>query len=368
MLSDPQTRSRYDAFGPDFRQVPEGMDPQTWRRAQAGARARERAGAGAGARGRQAGRGPGFNYTAGGDIDIDELFGGLFGSRGGRGAHGWGPVPGADQATDIQLTVEDAYHGTRRAIRLAGDDGTRTVEVTIPPGVTEGQRIRVAGQGGRGSDGARSGDLYLVVRIAPHPLYRLEGRDLYVELAAGALGGRPRHVGYGANSGRGCHGHGANRNIVRAAAAPARPRPAQPARRARRHVRGSQDHGAAAADRGRAGSVRAASCRFRFRSEEAEVTCAIVRTTQLDLDHFAAATGMHPELVRRFVAMGLLEASPDRTGCLWFAPSQVASAARIQRLRAGFALNYAAIGLVTDLLDRIAALQTALRSSRPPGG
>jgi curved DNA-binding protein len=180
VLSDPQTRSRYDAFGADFRQVPEGMDPQTWRRAQAGARARERAGAGA--RGGQSGRGPGFSYTAGGDIDIDELFGGLFGGRGGRGGRGWGPVPGADQATEIQLSVEDAYHGTHRAIRLSGDDGARTVEVTIPPGVTEGQRIRVAGQGGRGSDGARSGDLYLVVRIAPHPLYRLEGRDLYVEL------------------------------------------------------------------------------------------------------------------------------------------------------------------------------------------
>jgi chaperone modulatory protein CbpM len=98
------------------------------------------------------------------------------------------------------------------------------------------------------------------------------------------------------------------------------------------------------------------------------VTYAIVRTTQLDLDHFAAASGMHPELIRRFVALGLLEAIPDRTGCLWFAPSQVAAAGRIQRLRAGFALNYAAIGLVTDLLDRIAALQTALRRARQPGG
>jgi chaperone modulatory protein CbpM len=97
------------------------------------------------------------------------------------------------------------------------------------------------------------------------------------------------------------------------------------------------------------------------------VTYAIVRTTQLDLDHFAAAAGMHPELVRRFVAMGLLEATADRAGCLWFAPSQVTAAARIQRLRAGFALNYAAIGLVTDLLDRIAALQTALRRARQPG-
>jgi len=97
------------------------------------------------------------------------------------------------------------------------------------------------------------------------------------------------------------------------------------------------------------------------------VTYAIIRTTELDLDHFAAATGMHPELVRKFVTLGILDATCDPVGGLWFAPSQVAAAARIQRLRAGFALNYAAIGLVTDLLDRIAALQTALRRTGQPG-
>jgi curved DNA-binding protein len=54
--------------------------------------------------------------------------------------------------------------------------------VTIPPGVTDGQRIRLAGQGGQGTGQAPPGDLYLVVRLAPHPRYRVEGRDLYVEL------------------------------------------------------------------------------------------------------------------------------------------------------------------------------------------
>jgi curved DNA-binding protein len=54
--------------------------------------------------------------------------------------------------------------------------------VTIPPGVTDGQRIRLSGQGGHGSDGAPPGDLYLVVRIVPHRNYRLEGRDLHTEL------------------------------------------------------------------------------------------------------------------------------------------------------------------------------------------
>ena len=61
------------------------------------------------------------------------------------------------------------------------------------------------------------------------------------------------------------------------------------------------------------------------------------------------------------MALGLLDADRDPRGRLWFRPAQLAAVARIQRLRAGFALNYAAIGLVTDLLDQIAALQANLR-------
>ena len=96
------------------------------------------------------------------------------------------------------------------------------------------------------------------------------------------------------------------------------------------------------------------------------MTYALVRAARLDLDEFAAAAGVHPELIRRFVTLGILDASPDLAGRLWFAPSQLATVARIQRLRAGFALNYAAIGLVTDLLDQIAALQAALRRAARP--
>jgi curved DNA-binding protein len=170
VLSDPQARRRYDAFGPDFRQVPEDVDPEQWRRARAAA------GAGAGQQGRA-----GFGYGRGGpEVNIEDLLGGLFAGRAGRG---WGPVPGADQEAEIELTVEDAYHGVRRSVTVAaGGARPRSLEVTIPPGVTDGQRIRLAGQGGQGSDGARPGDLYLVVRIAPHPTFRLTGRDLHVEL------------------------------------------------------------------------------------------------------------------------------------------------------------------------------------------
>jgi curved DNA-binding protein len=177
VLSDPQARRRYDAFGRDFRQVPEDVDPDAWRRARS-----------AGARAGSQDQGGGFSFS-GGDIDLDELLGSFFSSRGGRGGWGGGtgrsraPVPGADQEAELELTVEEAYQGTRKSITLAAGDGTRrSFDVTVPPGVTDGQRIRLAGQGGRGSGGAQSGDLYLVVRIAPHPRYRLDGRDLFAEL------------------------------------------------------------------------------------------------------------------------------------------------------------------------------------------
>jgi hypothetical protein len=100
---------------------------------------------------------------------------------------------------------------------------------------------------------------------------------------------------------------------------------------------------------------------------------AMVRITRrpagrrLDLGAFARATGVHPELIRRMVALGLLEPDRDTAGTLWFAPAQVAAVARIQRLHAGFALNYAALGLVIELLDRIAELEAAPRQApRPP--
>ena len=177
VLSDPATRRRYDAFGRDFRQVPEDVDPETWRRARAGARAGAGTGAGRGGAG-------GFSFSEG-DIDLDDLLGGIFGGRFGGTRRGWGsvgPIPGADQEAEIELTVEEAYRGGRRSVTLSSDGTRRSFDVMIPAGVTDGQRIRLAGQGGRGSDGARNGDLYLIVRIAPHPRYRLDGRDLYVEL------------------------------------------------------------------------------------------------------------------------------------------------------------------------------------------
>ena len=96
------------------------------------------------------------------------------------------------------------------------------------------------------------------------------------------------------------------------------------------------------------------------------MTYALIRAARMDLDEFAAAAGVHPDLIRRFVALGILDASRDPGDRLWFTAGQLSAVARIQRLRAGFALNYAAIGLVTDLLDQIEVLQAALRRAGRP--
>jgi curved DNA-binding protein len=167
VLSDPDLRRRYDRFGPDFRQIPGGYD--------------EAAAAGwgpgrfrSGPRGRTGGFADEVDL---GDVDLEDLFGGLFG-RGGRA----GPIGGADQEAEIELTVQDAYRGGRRQITLTGPSGSRSYDVTIPAGAVDGQRIRLAGQGGQGVGGGPPGDLYLVVRIAADRRFRLEGRDIYVDL------------------------------------------------------------------------------------------------------------------------------------------------------------------------------------------
>ncbi|MEQ7128576.1 chaperone modulator CbpM [Actinopolymorpha sp. B11F2] len=115
------------------------------------------------------------------------------------------------------------------------------------------------------------------------------------------------------------------------------------------------------------------------------MTFAVVRVQSrrgsdlMDLETFARRAGVHPELVRRLVRLGLLEPTRDTRGQLVFAPNQLVALARIERLRAGACLNYAAIGLVVDLLDRIAELEATLRRShqemparpsetRPTGG
>ena len=163
VLSDPDTRKRYDRFGEDFRRVPEDYDERVGAgfggfRADAPSGTRVRAGQGFGGRG---------------GINIEDLFGDLFGASG-----GFGPIPGADQRAELELSVEEAYRGGQRSIKLDG----RTYQVTIPAGVVNGQRIRLAGEGGKGTGDGPAGDLYLEVRIKPDHRFRLDGRDIATDL------------------------------------------------------------------------------------------------------------------------------------------------------------------------------------------
>jgi curved DNA-binding protein len=186
VLSDPETRRRYDAFGHDFRHVPPEVNPEQWAQATAGPRRGRRTHAGAGRQRSGAADGGSAWTTFGretgfdGEFDVEDLLRDFMGSSGRRG---WGgSIPGADQEAELSLSVEEAFSGGRHSFSVPGDDGSRQISVDIPAGVVEGQRIRLAGQGGRGSEGAPPGDLYLVVRLSPHGRYRVEGRDVHVEL------------------------------------------------------------------------------------------------------------------------------------------------------------------------------------------
>ena len=127
------------------------------------------------------------------DIDLSDLFaqfGG--GSRGGRGgANTRRPIPGEDFEVTAQISLEDAYRGTKVALNLSVPEydehgrmrrAERTFQARIPKGATDGQRLRLRGQGGKGHHGGRDGDLYLNIKLHPHALYRVDGHDLYLDL------------------------------------------------------------------------------------------------------------------------------------------------------------------------------------------
>jgi curved DNA-binding protein len=111
----------------------------------------------------------------------------------GRSSRARAPRQGRDVEQEIELNLEDALHGTTRRFSISHDGNARTVDVRIPAGVGEGSRVRISGEGEHGTSGAKSGDLYLRVRLAPHPKFELKGKDLYarvtVPLTTAVLGG-----------------------------------------------------------------------------------------------------------------------------------------------------------------------------------
>jgi curved DNA-binding protein len=137
---------------------------------------------------------PGWNFEAGfgggasGEkFDFSDFLDSMFGGRASHGepfgAHFHGArARGGDERAKIVITLEEAYHGGERSLSVnSGRGATRKLKVKIPGGIQEGQQIRLAGQGQAGA-GGRSGDLYLVVEFAPHALFRVQGRDVHMNL------------------------------------------------------------------------------------------------------------------------------------------------------------------------------------------
>lgn len=167
VLKDPEKRAAYDELGENWKAGQEFRPPPNWD--------------------------AGFGSTGGGGSSAhSDFFESLFGQgfRSDRRQGGFN-ARGEDHHAKIVIDLEDAYHGAKRDIsmRTSEPDGgghvvskQRTLNVKIPKGVKQGQRIRLSGQGSAGLGNGPAGDLYLEIEFKPHRMFKIEGRDLYLDL------------------------------------------------------------------------------------------------------------------------------------------------------------------------------------------
>lgn len=175
VLKDPEKRAAYDQLGANWKAGEDFRPPPDWD--------------------------AGFEFSGGGFTEGDasehsdffeSLFGKGFGSTFRSAHHGGGfHAPGQDHHAKVLIDLEDAFHGATRTITLHAPaldprghvvTRERTLNVRIPKGVRQGQQIRLAGQGTAGIGQGAAGDLYLEIEFKPHSLYRVDGRDLYIDL------------------------------------------------------------------------------------------------------------------------------------------------------------------------------------------
>ncbi len=157
VLSDPENRKKYDQYG------------EQWKHAEQFEQARREQ-----SQRTQSGPFDGGVPPEAGAGEFDDLFGDLFGGRGGRRVK----FRGQDYHSDLHLDTVDAYRTHQRTLSVNG----KAIRITVPAGVENGQTIRIPGQGGPGMNGGPSGDLYLTFVVADHPRFKRVGHDLYTTL------------------------------------------------------------------------------------------------------------------------------------------------------------------------------------------
>ena len=166
-LKSPEKRAAYDQLGAhrpgeDFRPPPD------WEQQHGGAR---------------------FSFE---ELDLADLFAGLAAQRHGAGGSARAlRMAGQDFEAAVKISLEQAYQGTEVELQLGMPEMdaqgrlhrvAHTLKVRIPKGATDGQRLRLRGKGGKGLNGGRDGDLWLTIGLHPHPLFRVSGHDLYLDL------------------------------------------------------------------------------------------------------------------------------------------------------------------------------------------
>ena len=160
VLKDKDKRQSYDQLGADWKQGQNFNPPPGWGGAS----------------------GDGFGGSGFSDF-FESMFGGGF-AQGGPGFNQSGfQSKGADQHASISITLEEAFLGSKKNVRLGSASGnSRNLDVKIPAGITSGKRIRLSGQGSQGVGGGPNGDLYLEVTISPHRLFKVDGKNILLDL------------------------------------------------------------------------------------------------------------------------------------------------------------------------------------------
>lgn len=163
VLKDPEKRAAYDQLGEDLK-APRDFRPP-----------------------------PNGAAGTGQSAEFDDFLANLFGQRGRGSAGRTQSMQGEDSHFKVSIDLEETYQGATRSLNLRAFQQERTLNVKIPKGVKQGQHIRLQGQGNPGINGGAAGDLYLEIAFNPHPLYRVEELDVYLELPIApweaALGG-----------------------------------------------------------------------------------------------------------------------------------------------------------------------------------